>query len=170
MYLIGIDVGGMSIKGGVVTQKGEIIFKTAIPTTEKYTADYSISEDIRKVIDLVIEGAKISIKDVRGIGIGQPGSIDSKKGLIRYSNNIALERVPVVDELKKYYDLPIYINNDANCAALGEVVFGAGKGYKDVIFVTLGTGVGTGFVMDGKLFEGRECAGAEGGHTVINMS
>ena len=170
MYLIGIDVGGMSIKGGVVTQKGEIIFKTAIPTTEKYTADYSISEDIRKVIDLVIEGAKISIKDVRGIGIGQPGSIDSKKGLIRYSNNIALERVPVVDELKKYYDLPIYINNDANCAALGEVVFGAGKGYKDVIFVTLGTGVGTGFVMDGKLFEGRECAGAEGGHMVINMS
>ncbi|MDE6372664.1 MAG: ROK family protein [Clostridia bacterium] len=170
MYLIGIDVGGMSIKGGVVTQEGEIIFKTAIPTTEKYTADYSISEDIKKVIDLVIEGAKINLQDVKGIGIGQPGSIDSKKGIIRYSNNIALERVPVVDELKKYYDLPIYINNDANCAALGEHVFGAGKGYNDVIFVTLGTGVGTGFIIDGKLFEGRECAGAEGGHMVINMS
>ena len=102
MYLVGIDVGGMSIKGGVVTTKGEIIFKTAIPTTEKYTADYSISEDIKKVIDLVVEGARISLKDVKGIGIGQPGSIDSKRGIIRYSNNIPLERVPVIDELKKY--------------------------------------------------------------------
>lgn len=170
MYLIGIDVGGMSIKGGAVALNGEIIFKTSIPTAEKYTADYSISEDIKKVIDLVIEGAKISLCDVKGIGIGQPGSIDSKKGIIRYSNNIALEKVPVVDELKKYFDIPIYINNDANCAALGELVFGAGKGYNDIVFVTLGTGVGTGFIIDGKLFEGRECAGAEGGHMVINTS
>ena len=90
MYLIGIDVGGMSIKGGAVTQNGEIIFKTAIATTEKYTAEYSISEDIKKVIDLVVEDANISLKDVKGIGIGQPGSIDSKKGIIRYCNNIAL--------------------------------------------------------------------------------
>lgn len=170
MYLIGIDVGGMSIKGGAVTLDGQIVFKTSIPTTEKYTADYSISEDIRKVIDAVLEGAKITIKDVKGIGIGQPGSIDSKKGTIRYSNNIVLENVPVVAELKRYFDVPIFINNDANCAALGEHVFGAGKGYNDVIFVTLGTGVGTGFILDGKLFEGRDCAGTEGGHMQIDMS
>lgn len=170
MYLIGIDVGGMSIKGGVVDFDGKILYKTSIPTTEKYTEDYSISEDIKKVIDLVLEGAKITIKDVKGIGIGQPGSIDSKRGVIRYSNNIALENVPVVEELHKYFDVPIKINNDANCAALGECVFGAGKGYNDIVFVTLGTGVGTGFIIDGKLFEGRECAGAEGGHMVIDMS
>ncbi|MDE5991360.1 MAG: ROK family protein [Clostridia bacterium] len=169
MYLIGIDVGGMSIKGGAVTLDGQIVYKTAIPTTEKYTEEYSISEDIRKVVDAVLEGAKISIKDIKGIGIGQPGSIDSKNGLIRYSNNIALERVPVVAELKRYFDVPIFINNDANCAALGEHVFGAGKGYNDVIFVTLGTGVGTGFIIDGKLFEGRECAGTEGGHMQIDI-
>ena len=89
------------------------------------------------------------------------------RGVIRYSNNIALENVPVVDELKKYFDVPIKINNDANCAALGEQVFGAGKGYNDVVFVTLGTGVGGGFIINGKLFEGRECAGAEPGHMVI---
>ncbi|MBD5086552.1 MAG: ROK family protein [Clostridiales bacterium] len=170
MYLIGIDVGGMSIKGGAVTLDGQIVFKTSIPTTEKYTAEYSISEDIRKVIDAVLEGANITIKDVKGIGIGQPGSIDSKKGTIRYSNNIVLENVPVVAELKRYFDVPIFINNDANCAALGEHVFGAGKGYNDVIFVTLGTGVGTGFILDGKLFEGRDCAGTEGGHMQIDMS
>ena len=170
MYLIGIDVGGMSIKGGLVDISGNILYKTSIPTTEKYTAEYSISEDIKKVIDLVLEGAKADIKQVKGIGIGQPGSIDSKRGIIRYSNNISLERVPVADELHKYFDVPIYLNNDANCAALGEYVFGAGKGYKDIVFVTLGTGVGTGFIIDGKLFEGRECAGAEGGHMVINTS
>lgn len=169
MYLIGIDVGGMSIKGGAVTLDGQIVYKTAIPTTEKYTAEYSISEDIRKVVDAVLDGAKISIKDVKGIGIGQPGSIDSKNGVIRYSNNLSLEKVPVVAELKRYFDVPIFINNDANCAALGEYVFGAGKGYNDVIFVTLGTGVGTGFIIDGKLFEGRECAGAEGGHMQIDI-
>ncbi len=170
MYLIGIDVGGMSIKGGVVDMSGNILYKTSIPTTEKYTAEYSISEDIKKVIDLVLAGAKVDVKDCKGIGIGQPGSVDSKKGIIRYSNNIALERVPLADELHKYFDLPVYLNNDANCAALGEYVFGAGKGYKDIVFVTLGTGVGTGFIIDGKLFEGRECAGAEGGHMVINTS
>ena len=170
MYLIGIDVGGMSIKGGVVTTEGELLFKTSIPTTEKYTSDYSISEDIKKVVDAVVKGANIDIKDVKGIGIGQPGSIDSKNGIIRYSNNIALENVPVVKELQQYYDLPIFINNDANCAALGEHVFGAGKGYNDVVFITLGTGVGSGFIIDGKLFEGRDCAGAEGGHMVIDIS
>lgn len=170
MYLIGIDVGGMSIKGGVVDMSGNILYKTSIPTTEKYTAEYSISEDIKKVIDLVLAGAKVDVKDCKGIGIGQPGSVDSKRGIIRYSNNIALERVPLADELHKYFDLPVYLNNDANCAALGEYVFGAGKGYKDLVFVTLGTGVGTGFIIDGKLFEGRDCAGAEGGHMVINTS
>lgn len=170
MYLIGIDVGGMSIKGGIVSSEGQIIYKTTIPTAEKYTADYSISEDIRKVIDALLDGAKISVKEIKGVGIGQPGSIDSKRGVIRYSNNIALENVPVVDELKKYYDLPIFINNDANCAALGEYVFGAGKGFNDIVFVTLGTGVGTGFIIDGKLFEGRECAGTEGGHMQIDIS
>lgn len=170
MYLIGIDVGGMSIKGGIVSSEGQIIYKTTVPTAEKYTADYSISEDIRKVIDALLDGAKISVKEIKGVGIGQPGSIDSKRGVIRYSNNIALENVPVVDELKIYYDLPIFINNDANCAALGEYVFGAGKGFNDIVFVTLGTGVGTGFIIDGKLFEGRECAGTEGGHMQIDIS
>ncbi|MDE6189631.1 MAG: ROK family protein [Clostridia bacterium] len=170
MYLIGIDVGGMSIKGGLVTQEGNILFKTTLPTAEKYNDSHGISEDIRKVIDAVIQGAKVSVDQIKGIGIGQPGSIDSKNGVIRYSNNIALENVPVIAQLKKYYDLPIYINNDANCAALGEHVFGAGKGYNDVVFVTLGTGVGTGFIIDGKLFEGKDCAGTEGGHMQIDIS
>ena len=168
MYLIGIDVGGMSIKGGIVdSETGKILVQYAIPTTAKYTKEYSISEDIAKVIDYILNEANMKIDDIVGIGIGQPGSIDSERGIIRYSNNIALENVPVVDELKKKYNLPIYISNDANCAALGEYTFGAGRGYRDIVFITLGTGVGSGIIIDGKLFEGRSGAGAEAGHMVI---
>lgn len=166
MYYIGVDVGGMSIKGGLVSKDGKIVAKYTVPTNV-YDKDYSISEDIRKVIEGTMAEGGVTVKDIIGIGIGQPGAVDSVHGVIRYSNNIALENVPVVDELKRYFDLPIKINNDANCAALGEQVFGAGKGYNDVVFVTLGTGVGGGFIINGKLFEGRECAGAEPGHMVI---
>ncbi len=168
MYLIGIDVGGMSIKGGVVdSETGRIVAQYVIPTTEEYTKDYSISEDISKVIDGVIKEWGHPFNEIVGIGIGQPGSIDSERGEIRYSNNIAIENVPVVGELHTKYDCPIYINNDANCAGLGEFIFGAGRGYKDVVFITLGTGVGSGIVINGKLFEGRSSAGAEAGHMVI---
>ena len=171
MYLIGIDVGGMSIKGGIVdSENGKILVQHAIPTTAKYTKEYSISEDIAKVIDYILKEANMKIDDIVGIGIGQPGSIDSERGVVRYSNNIAIENVPVVDELHKKYDLPIYISNDANCAALGEYVFGAGRGYKDIVFITLGTGVGSGIIIDGKLFEGRSGAGAEAGHMVIKVN
>jgi len=92
MYLIGIDVGGMSIKGGIVdSESGKILIQHAIPTTENYTKDYSISEDIAKVIDYILEAGKLKIDDIVGIGIGQPGSIDSERGIVRYSNNIAIE-------------------------------------------------------------------------------
>ena len=166
MYYIGVDVGGMSIKGGLVTESGDIVARHTVET-QRYSEEYGIAEDIRKVVDGVLAEGKVDISDILGIGIGQPGSVDSERGIIRYSNNIPLERVPVVAQLKKFYDVPVYINNDANCAALGEYVFGAGKGYRDIVFVTLGTGVGSGIIIGGKLFEGRECAGAEAGHMVI---
>lgn len=166
MYYIGIDVGGMSIKGGLCTADGKIACK-AVVETHVYNASYSISEDIKLLIDNLMADANITIKDIVGIGIGHPGSIDSKGGVVRYSNNIAMENVPVVAELKASFDVPIFINNDANCAGLGEAKFGSGKGASDVVFITLGTGVGSGIIIDGKLFEGRECAGAEAGHMVI---
>lgn len=169
MYYIGIDVGGMSIKGGLCTADGSIVNK-AVVETHVYDADYSISQDIKTVIDNLIADSGVNMREIRGIGIGHPGSVDSKGGIIRYSNNIAMVNAPVVPELKKDYpNLPIAINNDANCAGLGEAKFGSGKGTNDVVFITLGTGVGSGIIIDGKLFEGRECAGAEAGHMVISM-
>lgn len=167
MYYLGVDVGGMSIKAGVCTQNGDIIARGTVET-RVYDETYSISLDIHAAIVAAIANSELTINDISAIGIGQPGSVDSKGGIIRYSNNIALTNVPVVAELKEFYPtLPIFINNDANCAALGEALFGSGKGFQNLVFITLGTGVGSGIIIDGKLFEGRDCAGAEAGHTVI---
>lgn len=166
MNIIGIDVGGMSIKGGICTENGKITHSFSVKTN-KYDENYSISADIAKVIGELLQMSGIKTEDIAGIGIGHPGVVDSANGVVKYSNNIALENVPLVAELKMRYDAEYYLNNDANCAVLGEMLFGSAKGAKDVVLITLGTGVGSGIVIDGKLFEGRESGGAEAGHTVI---
>lgn len=166
MNIIGIDVGGMSIKGGICTKNGVITHSYSVKTN-KYGEKYSISTDIAKVIGELLKASGLGIENIAGIGIGHPGVVDSANGVIKYSNNIALENVPLVAELKTHYDADYYLNNDANCAVLGEMLFGSAKGAKDVVLITLGTGVGSGIVIDGKLFEGRESGGAEAGHTVI---
>ena len=170
MLIIGIDIGGMSIKGGVVDENGAIVYRAVRETRTATALDGSlIIADVAELLAKLLAGAGGAGK-VKGIGIGIPGSIDSKRGVIVYSNNIKLLDVHIVEELQKIYKtLPVYIANDANAAALGEVKFGSAKNYKNVVFVTIGTGIGTGLVLDGKLFEGNCSAGAEGGHTVIAM-
>lgn len=167
MVLIGIDVGGMSIKGGITTLSGEILYKATVPTRSGYTQEHPITEDIVTLIEQLLEQSGKPLSEFYGIGIGIPGAIDSKNGVIRYSNNIPMQNVPVVEQLHEHFNLPVHINNDANCAALGEYVYGAGRGYCDVLFVTLGTGVGSGILIGGKLFEGREGGGAECGHMLL---
>lgn len=166
MNIIGIDVGGMSIKGGICDENGNIRYSYSVKT-KTYDKSYSISEDIASVIDGLLKLSCLKITDIAGVGIGHPGVVDSTNGVIKYSNNIALENVPLIAELKQRFNAEYYINNDANCAVLGEMIFGSAKGYNDVILITLGTGVGSGIVIDGKLFEGRESGGAEAGHMVI---
>lgn len=162
---IGIDVGGMSIKGGIVTRQGEILAKETVETSV-YGKDKRMAQDVAYLIDkLIAKGYKT--EDIAAAGIGTPGSVDSKTGYIRYSNNIRLENEPLLPLLEKQYPFPFFLNNDANCAIIGEQLFGAAKGKKDAVIVTLGTGVGTGILIDGKMFEGRGCAGAEAGHMVI---
>ena len=167
MYYIGIDVGGMSIKGGLTDGDGKLLYTDTVVTAGAYTEEHTISEDIHKLTVKLIEGAGIDEKDLKGIGIGQAGSIDSERGIIRYWNNIPMENVHVREEMAKYHKAPVFIDNDANVAALGEYRFGSGKGYDNLIFVTLGTGVGSGIIIDGKIFRGVEGAGAEAGHMVI---
>lgn len=167
MFVIGIDVGGMSIKCAIVDEKGNIIksdsFKTPV---EKNPVD--IIADMADFIKKLCKKAGIGLELISGIGIGIPGTVNDITGEVVYANNIYWEHVPLKAELKKYIDVRIEVGNDANCAALGEVKFGGAAGYESVVLVTLGTGVGTGIVLDGKIFAGRGGAGAEGGHMVIN--
>ena len=124
---------------------------------------------INKLIDVVekyIEEQGIA-KEIVGIGFGIPGLLDIEKGVVIFSNNLLWENLPIAEMFQKRLPYPIRIANDANVAALGEAIFGAGKGVPYVIMLTLGTGVGGGIVLDGKLYEGNEGKGAELGHTVV---
>lgn len=168
MYYIGIDIGGMSIKGGLTDEKGNIFAKDSVVTKPENPYPETV-KDIAALCNALMKTAGIGEKELCAVGMGIPGTINSKKGVITYANNINFENVPIVKEFKKYINVPTYIGNDANCAALGEVVFGIGKGYKDAVFITLGTGVGSGIIIDGKIFEGKDGAGAEAGHMGIRI-
>lgn len=170
MYYIGIDVGGMSIKAGVADINGNVLHKTTIVTRGNYDAEYTISNDIHKLIVKLLDEANIPEEKIAAVGIGQAGSIDSERGIINYWNNIPMKNVHVVEELKKWHKMHVFIDNDANVAALGECVFGAAKGLRNVMLVTLGTGVGSGIIIDGKIYRGEYGAGAEAGHMRIVMN
>lgn len=161
---IGIDIGGTSIKGIIICSDGTVLGKHSI-TTGTDNGD-SLTGNIVEIIDnLVMQvGGKAEVK---GVGIGCPGLIDSKSGTVVFAGNLNLKNYPLAKCVSQKSGLPVKLTNDANAAALGEAVFGAGAQYKDSILVTLGTGVGGGIVIDGKLFEGGNSAGTEIGHTVI---
>lgn len=165
-YFIGIDFGGTFIKGAVISESGVLICKEKVPTRSK-GGDYSvIISDMAKLVGSL---EKSSGKAITAIGIGSPGAIDSANGVVIYNNNIGWRNVPVCAELSGLTNLPCFVANDANVAALGEKYYGSGKSYDDIIFLTLGTGVGGGIVIGGKLFEGYKSVGAEVGHAVIKM-
>ena len=123
--------------------------------------------NIASLCEKLLESVNMTKNDIVGIGMGVPGMIDSEKGEVVYSNNLNWEHFLIGEETEKLTGLPVKIANDANVAALGETKFGVGKAYQNTVMLTLGTGVGGGIVIDGKLFEGNRSAGAELGHAVI---
>lgn len=165
-FYIGIDLGGTFIKGGIVDGKGEILLQDKVPT-EKEKGDKGVATNISNLCKNLLKRLNISTSDVVGIGVGVPGMIDSERGEVVYSNNLAWEHFFIAEEIEKQTSLPVKIANDANVAALGETKFGCGKEYNNTVMITLGTGVGSGIVINGKLFEGNRSAGAEIGHSVI---
>lgn len=166
MYSVGIDLGGTNIAVGIVDANNKIIGRGKEKTFKERPAE-EIFESMAKAVNAALEDAGITIDDVRSIGIGTPGSVDKEKGEIVYANNLNFHHIMAKDILKKYFDTEIYIDNDANCAALGEAVAGAGNGVKNFVAVTLGTGVGSGIIVDGKIVTGSNDAGGECGHMVI---
>ena len=167
MY-IGIDLGGTNIAAGIVDENGNIICKGSVPTLRERGND-AIVADMAKLSLKLVEECGLKPSDIKAVGIGCPGTIDNERGVVVYSNNIVMKDYPLVAEFKKYLDLPINIENDANAAAYGEYIATASD-KKSFVLITLGTGVGGGIILDGKLWRGFNGAGAELGHTSIIMN
>lgn len=163
---IGIDIGGTDIKIGLVDVNQKLLASKVIPMETKKEPEQVVQRIGTEVLELM-ENLGIAMDQCIGAGVGVPGTIDRKKGIVVYSNNIQWEQVPLVKLLAEYLPVPIRIANDADCAALGETAAGAAKDYQDVVMLTLGTGVGGSIVLDGKIFEGRKIGGSELGHMVI---
>lgn len=166
MYYVGIDLGGTNIKTGIVDKDGKIIAKSSIPTNGSRSPDEVAFDMAFEVLRLIKEN-NVSMDELVGVGIGSPGAINSGAGIVDYSCNLGWYNVPIAELILRRIKKPVKVSNDANVAALGETLFGAGRGYKDTVLITLGTGVGGGIVLAGKLFEGNESKGAELGHMVI---
>lgn len=167
-YCVGIDLGGTFIKGGIVDKDGNVVVIDKTPT-EAALGNMKICENITALTQLLIEKAGIAKSDIIGIGMGAPGMIDSKNGVVKCAENLYIENFPMADILEKLTGFKVKIANDANVATLGEVRFGAAKNKENAVMITLGTGVGGGMVCNGEIIEGNEGAGAELGHTVIAM-
>lgn len=169
MYRLGIDLGGTNIVAGVVDENYKIVAVAKRKTNCPRPAE-EIIDDMAAASLEAIEKAGLKTSDIEAAGVGAPGSVDAVNGIITYANNLDFYDVEMAEMLKSRTGIDFFIENDANAAAYGEFVAGAGKGTKDFIMITLGTGVGGGIIIDGKIHSGFNNAGGELGHTVINMN
>ena len=167
MTVIGIDVGGTTIKGAAVTSEGKMFKPFTVPVS-KFEKGKEVIEKLAQAVLDYIKAYKDELGEISGIGMGIPGVIDSKKGVVCASANLPLwADLKVKEIMEKITGYEVRVSNDANAAALGEVRFCAGKNCETAIMLTLGTGVGCGVVLNGKLFEGNEGKGAELGHATL---
>lgn len=169
-YYIGVDVGGTNIACGVVNEDCEIISRSKVKTNERGSAPApyaDVLEEIKSAVRAACGEAGIELLAASSIGIGCPGTCNSESGVVEYSNNLGFLNVPLKKDMEEEFGIPVYLENDANAAAFGEFIAGAAKGANSAVVITLGTGVGSGIVIDGKLYRGANFAGGELGHTVI---
>ena len=168
MFTVGIDLGGTNIAAGICDENLNIVVKGSVPTLADRDPEL-IVKDMSALVDRLLEQAGITASDVSYVGIAAPGSINPETGVVEYSNNIQMSNFPICELFKKYSPIKeVYIANDANAAALGEALAGAAKGAGVALMITLGTGVGGGVIMNGKIFAGGlNHSGTELGHTVL---
>ncbi len=167
-YYIGIDLGGTNIVAAVVDEEYNIITKASTKTNRPRPAE-AIADDMAAMAIQAVEDAGLTMEQIEWVGVGTPGIANSQTGIIEFSNNLGFENTPMAELIRKHIDKPVYIENDANAAAYGEYVAGAAKGAKNAVCITLGTGVGGGIIIDGKIYAGSNFGGAEIGHTVISL-
>jgi len=156
---VGIDVGGTKINAFRVARDGEILDRKSVPTP---------ADDEEATLAAMIDLARATLTDdVLAIGVGAAGLVDVADGMLRYAPNLAWREVPIAARMREALGLPCQLDNDANVAAYGEYRFGAGRGYRHVLLVTVGTGIGGGIISDGRLFRGANGFAAEIGHVVV---
>ncbi len=167
MYRVGVDLGGTNIVVGIINEENKIIAKASRKTRAPRPAE-GVFDDMADAIKEAMEQAQITFKDIVSVGVGTPGSVNKEEELIEFANNLAFENVPAYSLLRERIGFDkVYFDNDANCAALGEAVAGCGMGVKNFVMITLGTGVGSGIIVNGKLVTGLNYAAGEMGHMVI---
>lgn len=165
MLNIGIDLGGTNIAAGIVDENGKILAKASTPTLAKRPVE-EIVADMAKVCKKAADKAGCGLNGIGSIGVGIPGTVDNERGVAVYTCNVPMENTPLRDMLQEYINKPVYIENDANAAALGEYKIN-GNGAKSFIFITLGTGVGGGIILDGRIYRGFNGVGGELGHMTL---
>ncbi|MBQ8095201.1 MAG: ROK family glucokinase [Clostridia bacterium] len=169
MYYIGIDIGGTGIKAGIVDESGHILIKDSIKTgAERPYQD--VVHDIADLCNAILDQMHLKPEQVEAIGVGVPGICDPKTGVIPFCTNLGWHEVPFIADMHKYFPgLPVYVDNDATVAGLAESVAGVSAGTQSSVFITLGTGVGGGVVINGRPYSGSHGVGSEIGHMVIRL-
>jgi glucokinase len=169
-FIVGADIGGSKIAAGLVTPAGEILYHTRVPMLPNDGPEAGLATVI-KAIDQVCGKAATSgcQSQLSGVGICCPGPLDPKTGVIINPPNLPCWRdFPLAEAISRKYKVPVKVDNDANAAALAEALWGAGRGYRNILLTILGTGIGTGIVFDGRIYHGRTGATGEGGHVSID--
>jgi glucokinase len=166
-YTVGIDVGGTKVAGGLVTPEGRLTKTMVVPTRAKEGVKTSFGQVQRLAERLIrVAGGR---EHIRGIGLCSPGALDRRTGLVINAPNLpGWESLHLARELEKLFSLPARVENDANSAGLAEALYGAGAGYRDVFYVTVSTGIGTGIIIDRKIYHGSQGVAGEGGHMSID--
>lgn len=167
---IGIDVGGTNVKIALVDDNGKIIYSNSVPTYAKMGYEYTVNNIKQAIRDLMKE-TNTTTSDIEGIGFDFPGQVDCKTGVVKLAPNIpGWVNVPIAQMIEDEFHIPTRIDNDVRCAALGELKFGAGKGCENFICITVGTGIGSGIVINGKVVRGATNAAGELGHIKLQMN
>ena len=165
-YFIGIDLGGTNIAAGVVSKEGQLICKTSIPTGASRPAA-EIVADMARAAQLCLADSGLELSQIEALGVGVPGAIDNDAGTVLFTTNLDWRSLPLADMLREKLALPVYLGNDADCAALGETLVGGAKEFDSALMITLGTGIGGGLVSHRKLFTGWSGVGIEPGHFTL---
>jgi len=166
---VGVNIGSSEIQLGIVNDQNKLLAVKKYSTNKKLSAKEIIDETSDNILKLLAD-ENIPLEQCVGVGVGVPGTIDRRQGKVVYSNNLRWEDVQIVKQLGEVIPCPVRIANDADCAALGEAVAGAGKNFSDVVMFTLGNGVGGGIILNGEVFEGGIMGGSEVGHQVIRVN